>query len=181
MPRDVLGGDRAIGNTGVQLPVDAELKAFAGGAFMALFDEAGMQEDASAGRRGVNVTVLDPQRGRVLEKVGFDTAANAYESAALAEFLAAIPVGRIVLVASYGDATAYLTPDALAGLQGLGADVTAESLAGNHFAIVGVQGAAPGSAAVVADPNEAFLSISRNRDRRPLAAAVDWLSVAPAP
>ena len=60
VPRTVNPGSRQIGSTGVTLPVDADIKAFADGGFIALFDEAGNQTDASAGRRGVNVTVLDP-------------------------------------------------------------------------------------------------------------------------
>ncbi len=176
-PREVIGGSRMIGETGVELPVDADIKAFADGAFMAIFDEAGEQTDASAGRRGINVTVLDEKSGEVLEKTGFDTAANAYESQAMVDFLAGVDEGRIVLVASSGDATAYLTEEAIAGLQALGAGITHEQLAGSHFAVVGVQGAAPGTAAISIDPNEAFLRISLNRDRRPLAAAVDWVEV----
>ncbi len=46
---------------------------------------------------------------------------------------------------------------------------------GNYLAIAGVKGAAPGSAAQVIDANDAFLRVSLNRDRRPLAAAVDWV------
>ncbi|RIK47196.1 MAG: hypothetical protein DCC57_14715, partial [Chloroflexi bacterium] len=176
-PRAVLRGTRAIGTTGVQLPIDADLKAFGEGAFMALFDEEGNQIEASAGRRGVNVTVLNPATGDVLEKKGFDTAANVYESEALAAYLAEIPAGQIVLVASLGDAAAHLTPAAVDGLRNLGAEVTLEGLAGNYFAIAGVQGAAPGSAAQSIAPGEAFLSISLDRDRRPLAAAVDWVEV----
>ncbi len=139
-PREVVGGSRFIGETGVELPVDADIKAFADGAFMALFDEEGEQTDASAGRRGINVTVLDERSGEVLEKTGFDTAANVYESQALVDFLAGVEAGRIVLAASSGDATAHLTDDAITALQSLGAAITLEQLEGNHFALVGVQG-----------------------------------------
>ena len=185
-PRDVLTGapkggnplGATIGTTGVTLPVDADLKAFADGGFIALFDEGGEQHDGSAGRRGVNVTVLDPAQGRVLEQVGFDTEANAYESEALAAYLRGIPAGRIVLVVSYGNASAHLTDDAMAALQGIGAGVGLADLQGRYFAMIGVQGATVGSAAVATGADEAFLSISRNRDRRPLAAAVDWVQVA---
>jgi len=176
-PREVIGGSRMIGETGVELPVDADIKAFADGAFLAIFDEDGDQTDASAGRRGINVTVLDEKSGEVLEKTGFDTAANIYESQAMVDFLAGVEDGRIVLVASSGDATAYLTDEAIASLQAMGAGVTSEQLSGNHFALVGVHGAGPGTAALAIDPNEAFLRISLNRDRRPLAAAVDWVEV----
>jgi hypothetical protein len=176
-PRAVLGGERAIGSTGVQLPQDVELKAFADGGWISLFDEEGKQRDGSAGRRGVNVTVVDLATGAVADKVGFDTAANAAESEALAAYLAQVAPGQIVLVASSGDATAHLTPESVRGLQGLGAAVTAEELAGRYFVIAGVQGAAPDSAALDVGTPEAALSLSLNRDRRPLAAAVDWVEI----
>ena len=176
-PRDVIPGDRQIGSTGVQLPIDADLKAFADGGFIALFDAAGEQSDGSAGRRGVNVTVLDPQTGEVLEKAGFDTATSAAESDRLVAFLDEIEAGQPVLVVTYGDATAFLGDDALAALGAIGASLAADDVRGNYLAIAGVKGAAPGSAAQVIDANDAFLRVSLNRDRRPLAAAVDWISV----
>jgi hypothetical protein len=177
-PRAVMPGSRQIGTTGVELPIDADVKAFADGGFMALFDEAGEQTDASAGRRGVNVTVLDPRRGAVVEKVGFDTTANAGESEKLAAYLTQIAAGTPVLVASYGDAWAYLTADAVEALRGIGADVTLEGLQNQYFAVIGVAGASPGSAAQAVDGADAFVRVSLNQDRRNLAAAVDWVEVA---
>jgi hypothetical protein len=178
-PRQVTPGERLIGSTGVELPIDADLKGFADGGFIALFDEAGQQIDASAGRRGVNVTVLDPQSGAVREAAGFDTTANSFESQALVEFFGQIEAGSPVLVVSYGDATHFLTEEAVAALRGIGADVTLDKLAGQFFALAGVQGADAGSAALVIDPAEAFLRISHNRDRRTLAAAVDMVQIEP--
>ena len=179
-PRKVAPGDRLIGSTGVELPIDADLKGFADGGFIALFDEAGQQMDASAGRHGVNVTVLDPQSGAVREAAGFDTTANTYESEALVDFLGKIEPGSPVLVVSYGDATRFLTAEAVTALRGIGADVTLEGLKGRFFALAGVQGAKAGSAALVIDPQDAFLRISHNRDRRTLAAAVDTVQLGPA-
>jgi len=176
-PRSVIGGNRFIGNTGVELPMDADLKAFADGAFMALFDEVGEQTDASAGRRGVNVTVLDVRSGTVGTSQGFDTEANEFESEKLAAFIAAIPPGAPVLVATRGDAAAFLTEDAIQALASLGADVTIEGLRGNYLALAGVKGAVAGSAAQSIEPGEAFLRISLNRDRRTLAAAVGLVEI----
>ncbi len=176
-PRDVIPGDRLIGTTGVQLPIDADLKAFADGGFIALFDETGEQSDGSAGRRGVNVTVLDPQSGEVVEKEGFDTTASTAESDKLVAFLDKIPAGSPVLVVTYGNASAYLDEDALAALGTIGAALTADDVRNAYVAIAGVKGASPGSAAQAVDANDAFLRVSLNRDRRPLAAAVDWVSV----
>lgn len=177
VPREVIGGDRAIGTTGVQLPIDAELKAFADGGYIALFDDEGIQSDASAGRRGINVTTLDPMTGKVVEMKGFDTAASKNESQLLTEYLAAIPAGQIALFVSYGDAWQDLTPDAVTALQGFGVNVTLDEMQGSYLAAAGVQGAAAGSGAWVLDGADAFLGISLNRDRRSLAAAVDWVNV----
>lgn len=176
-PRQVTPGNRQIGSTGRELPIDVDLKGFADGGFIAIFDEAGQQSDGSAGRRGVNVTLLEPATGEVLDRKGFDTTANEFESEALAEYLQQIEPGALVLVVSYGDATAYLNEAAVAGLRGLGADLSLEGLRGQYFAMVGVQGAAPGSAAVIVHPEDAFLRISLEPDRRPLAAAVDWVRI----
>ena len=179
VPRIVQRGDRAIGSTGVQLPIDADLTAFADGGYIAFFDEAGEQSDGSAGRKGINITVIDPTTGEVLDKVGFDTTANTYESNTLTEYLAAIPAGQIVLVVTYGEAWANLTEDAVAGLQNLGIGVTLEEMQGNYLAAVGVQGAASGSAAWTRHEERAFVRVSLNPDRRALAAAVDWISLEP--
>ncbi len=79
---------------------------------------------------------------------------------------------------SYGDAWQHLSPEAAAALATVGADVSLDELRERYFAIAGVKGAAPGTAAQVVDPAEAFLRVSLNRDRRPLAAAVDWVEIA---
>jgi len=176
-PRVVIPGDRTIGTTGVQLPVDADLKAFADGGFIALFDEEGAQIDGSAGRRGVNITVLDRRSGRVLDKVGFDTTASEAESDRLVQFAGEIPVGAPVLVVTYGDATNYLSDEAVQALNSIGAALTLDAVRGQHFAIVGVKGAESGAAAQVIDAHDAFLRVSLHRDRRPLAAAVDWIQI----
>jgi hypothetical protein len=170
-------GDRMIGTTGVALPVDADLKAFADGGFIALFDEEGVQSDGSAGRRGVNITVLDRRSGRVLDKVGFDTTASEAESERLVQFVEEIPDGAPVLVVTYGEATNYLSADAVQALNSLGAALQLDTVRGQHFAIAGVKGAESGAAAQVIDANDAFLRVSLNRDRRPLAAAVDWVQI----
>jgi hypothetical protein len=179
VPREVIGGNRAIGTTGVQLPMDAELKAFAEGGYIALFDDEGTQSDGSAGRRGINVTVIDPARGEIVEMRGFDTAASRSESELLEQYLDAVAVGQIVLVVSYGDAWSDLTPEAMAALQRFGIQVTYEEMQGKYLAAAGVQGAADGSGVWSLHESEAFLAISLNRDRRALSAAVDWVNVEP--
>jgi len=82
-----------------------------------------------------------------------------------------------VLVVSNGDATAFLTQEAVNGLRAMGAEVTLDRLRGHYFALIGVQGAPTESASVVVDAHEAFLGLTLNRDRRHLAGAVDWVKI----
>lgn len=132
-------------------------------------------KDASDHRRGVNVTVLDPQSGAILDVEGFDTAANQYEAEALAEFIGGIPPGRVVVVAFKGDALAHLTPAAREALGTLGASQLPDE-AGAGYALIGVKGAPPGTALEAANA-EGTAYVEHRPDDRPLAAAVDWIRV----
>jgi hypothetical protein len=176
-PRNAFPDDASramIGATGVQSPVNLEVHGFSE-AFMTATDASGAAVDASAGRQGYNVAVFDQETGRLLDKRGFDTAANAFEAEALAEFLNELPQGRIVAVATKGPATANLTPAALAALQALGSGAgSLADLQGQSHALVGVKGAAPGSAAEAISP-DAYLRVAG--DFRTLAAAVDWVEL----
>jgi hypothetical protein len=179
-PREVFpdpASRAVIGSTGVVSPVNIDVHSF-DEAFISLFGSDGAEVKASSGRRGYNVTVIDPRTGKVLEAVGFDTAANPYEADALAAYLTGIPKGRIVAVATKGDAGAHLTPAAVEALRNLGsrAQATAD-LQGMAHALIGVQGAAPGAAAEEIQPGDAFVRVAG--DFRTLAAALDWVELAP--
>ena len=166
-----------IGETGVVSPVNIDVHSF-DEAFISLFGPDGAEVKASSGRRGYNVTVIDPRTGKVTEAVGFDTAANPYEADALAAYLTAIPKGRIVAVATKGDAGANLTPAAVQALAGLGSRAQAPAdLQGMAHALIGVQGAAPGTAAEEIQPGDAFVRVAG--DFRTLAAALDWVELGP--
>jgi 4-amino-4-deoxy-L-arabinose transferase-like glycosyltransferase len=161
-----------IGGTGVVSPVNLDVHSF-DEAFISLFGPDKREVKASAGRRGYNVTVIDPRTGKVLDAVGFDTAANPYEAEALAAYLAGIPQGRIVAVATRGDAGANLTQAAVEALRGLGSRAQSPAdLQGMAHALVGLQGAAPGTAAEEIQPGDAFVRVAG--DFRRLAAALDW-------
>jgi hypothetical protein len=174
-PRDVLPADVHIGQTGIQAPRDIEINATADFAYITLTDDAGASEDASAGRRGYNVALVDPHSGRLLAQRGFDTTANAYEAGRLAQFVDGAPVGTIVIAATRGPATAYLTDEAWAALQTVGAGQDPRATPGASHAFIGVKGALPGQAAEVIQAGGAYLRIGRQPDRRELAAAIDWV------
>jgi len=173
-PRGVLPANRAIGQTGQETPVDVELNSGPDFAFITVgFGEGAA--DASAHRRGINVAVLEPNTGELLAVKGFDTAANQFEAAALAQFIEQIPAGQLVLLASQGtEATAYFDDTTRAALASLG--LPAESLT-PPFSAIGVKGAAPGSGLVAAGDGSAYLRLGAVPDDRPLAAAVDWMEI----
>jgi hypothetical protein len=171
-PRRVLPANRLIGQTGLETPLDLELNSGSDFAFMTVgFGEDAV--DASAHRRGVNVAVIQPQSGQVTAARGFDTAANAFEAAALGQFIAAIAPGQIVLVATQGlDAAAFFNEDTLTSLQSLG--LSTDNLSA-PFTAIGVKGAPAGTAlkAVGSDTETAYLRLGPSPDTRNLAAAVD--------
>jgi len=164
-----------IGSTGVQSPVNIAVHAF-DQAFITLTDAEGNQTDASFGRRGYNVTVLDPKSGEVLDMQGFDTVANAYEVERLTAYLNQIPEGRIVILATREGAGEFVSPELIKALQRLGSAVASPAaLAGRAHALVGIMGSGAGAGVEKIDPQDAYLEISG--DFRSLAAAFDTLEV----
>jgi hypothetical protein len=181
-PADVLPGNGAIGGTGVQAPVAIEVNSD-GPADLAFItvgvgDEA---EDGSDHRPGYNVAVVHPRSGKLLERRGFDTTPGGRttasprggetEAAAMASFIAEVPEGQIVVVALQGDAAARLTEEAVLALRQIGGQADLRGTSGWSHALIGVKGAAPGTALEVAGQENAWLRVAP--DRRTLAIAVD--------
>ena len=164
-----------IGTTGLVSPVNLEVHSFSE-AFITATARDGTVTDASAGRQGYDVAVLDPRSGQVLDRQGFDTASNSYEADRLAAYVRGLRAGGIVVVATRGDAAAHLTQQAVDALRGLGSRAPSPAaLAGQAQALVGVQGAPPGSAAEVIAPGSAYLRVGG--DFRALSAAVAWVEL----
>ncbi|HXW01718.1 MAG TPA: interleukin-like EMT inducer domain-containing protein, partial [Anaerolineae bacterium] len=176
-PRQALPATLTIGQTGVETPLDFEVNSGSDFAFISVgFGPEAV--DASAHRRGVNIAVVQPQSGQVTAVKGFDTAANEFEAAALSQFIAEIPAGRVVIVATQGlEATTFFNADTLASLQSLGLMTKALT---PPFAAIGVKGAAAGTAlqAVGDAHGTAYLRVGLSPDTRRLAAAVDKVVIA---
>ncbi|MCP4165715.1 MAG: hypothetical protein GY759_07455 [Chloroflexi bacterium] len=173
-PRLVLA-QAMVGTTAVQSPANIDIHGF-DQAFITLSDADGVSTDASFGRRGFNVTILDPGSGDIVAKEGFDTVANAFEVERLVEYLQQIPEGSIVLIATREGAGDFVSPSLIDALAQVGSGVTDPArLRGQAFALAGIAGAAPGTASEIIDPADAFLRISG--DFRTLAAALDWLAI----
>jgi hypothetical protein len=137
---------RTIGQTGVESPVNLAVRS-AGQEVgdLGLIYVDGKQ--ASPNERGYNVVVIEPQSGEVESTVSFDTHLDENASRALAEMLNAVPEGRIVAVAAADEASRLLGPEAVEALRGIGAEGDLRGKFRWGHAIVGVRGAAPGSAA----------------------------------
>jgi hypothetical protein len=175
-PRQVLPAHTAIGQTGVDTPVDIEINSSSDFAFITV-DFGPEVTDASAHRRGLNLAIIQPRSGQVLAARGFDTAANAFEAAALADFIDSISAGQIVIVATQGpDAAKFLNAEALMALQTLGLNV--DTLV-PPWSAIGLKGAAPGTALHIngGDAGTAYLRLGAVPDDRTLAAAVDWVTI----
>jgi hypothetical protein len=136
---------RSIGRTGVTAPVDLWVVS----AGMETGNEASIYVDAhqhAVARRGYNVVAIDPARGDVLWSDLFDTLVSPSESGRLAQAIGRLPAGTIVAATVKDEASGALTGEAVAALQSLGGR---EDIRGRYrvsHLLVGVKGAAPGTA-----------------------------------
>jgi hypothetical protein len=175
-PADVLPGNGEIGATGVQAPLSIEVNSGGPADFAYITVGSGDEaQDGSIHSPGYNVAVIHPRSGKLLEQRGFNTTPSGSESeaAALADMIAAVPDGRIVVVAMQGDGAAHLTEEAVEALHQIGGRVDPRGMVGWSHAILGVKGAAPGTALEVAGPDTGWLRVEP--DRRTLAIAVDHI------
>ncbi len=172
-PRQVLPASQAIGQTGVIAPMDIEVNSGADFAFMTVgFGKTA--QDASVHRRGVNVAVIDQKSGEIVTKRGFDTGANRYETGALNQFLASLPAGQIVIMATQGlEVTTFFDAETWAGLASLGLKT---DLLKPPFSAIGVKDT-PAPALQATGQGTAYLRLGANPDLRHLAAAVDWVKI----
>jgi hypothetical protein len=173
-PADVLPGNFEVGQTGVTSPVEITVNsAGASAGDFAYITVDG--EDASTHRRGYNLAVIDPTTGAVVQRAGFDTFANEFESQDLVEFIEVVPDGYIVAVAVKGDGGAHLTEAAVEALRSLGAQLDLRTTEGLSHAIIGVKGAAPGGALESSGEGNSYLHVGKNPDERTLSVALDYV------
>jgi hypothetical protein len=179
-PADVLPFDGAIGSTGVRAPVAIEVNSGgeAGFAYITIGDPAsGEALDGSLHAPGYNLAVIDPRRGRLLETASFDLTptGSEQEAADMVAWMAGVPQGSIVAAALQGCQTPYLIPEVAQAFNAIGATATVgPRYGGCSHAVIGVQGAASGTALEASGPGNAWLRVAP--DRRTLALAVDLVT-----
>jgi hypothetical protein len=148
--RQVRLSPRAIGRTGVDSPVNLVVQS-AGqevGDFGHIYVNG---QEVSADERGYNVVVLHPETGEVEGVGAFDTHLDSEASGALAAFLSEVPRGHIVAVSAADEASRLLNQEAVTALHGIGAQGDLREKTRWGHAIIGVQGALPGTALEAVD------------------------------
>ncbi len=170
-------GDLTVGKTGATAPASIVVRSAGNevGDFAHIFANG---VDVSLNQRGYNVVVMDASSGRVDARAVFDTFDSESESARLAQFISEIPAGKIVAVAARDEISRHLTPEAVNAFRSIGA---AQDLAGKwrwSHAILGVKGAAPGSALEAASETmPAQLVVGIGAMEPNIAAAVEWVRI----
>jgi hypothetical protein len=175
-PADVLPGNGIIGGTGVRTPASIEVNS--GGPENFAFITIGQEpeaEDGSTHRQGYNLALIDPKSGELIERQGFDTTpgGSEAESGALVDFIDSAENGWIVAVALQGEGTAFLTDQAVAALRSIGGQADLRGTSGWSHAIIGVKGAAPGTALEATGPGNGWLRVAP--DQRTLSVAFDGI------
>lgn len=165
-PSQTLPADYSIGHTGVTSPVDIEAQAGDLGSI-----KVNGREVSPLGR-GYNAATIDPKTGTVLTAKVFNTADDIADSRAMTDWLAQIPNGVIVALASQEDASTNLGARTVAGLGSLGGLIDPRQNSTRSHVLIGVKGAAPGSALELSNEGTSFISVGRSADNRTLAAAV---------
>lgn len=141
----VMLSPRTIGQTGTESPVNLVVQS-AGekvGDFGHIFVEG---RDVSPNERGYNLAVLHPQSGAVEAVANFDTHLDDDASQAMADFLRGVPPGYVVAVAAADEASRELGGEAVDALRAIGAAGDLRDKFRWGHAIIGVQGASPGTA-----------------------------------
>jgi hypothetical protein len=137
--------DYSVGETGVSAPVNILVQS-AGeevGDFGHIYVDG---RNVSPDERGYNIVVLDSLSGTVDGRGHFDTFASEEESARMADFIAAIPEGKIVAVAVEDEASLHLTEEAVRALSTIGASGDLRGMFRWEHAVIGMKGASPGQA-----------------------------------
>jgi Interleukin-like EMT inducer len=161
-PHGFSGPAHLIGATGVHSPVDLAVTS-AGKTAGSTTSIQVNGVDVSLNRRGYNVAVIDPRSGQVTERDGFDTFLSRAESARLADHIARVPLGFIVVAAIRDDGVGQLTNDAVQALRSLGGKLDPRGTLFVSHLVIGVKGVPPGSAVEAFGPERLTRFVGRQR------------------
>ena len=119
------------------------------------------------GKPGYTVVAFHPQTGKILGADTFDlsSAAAQQEGERMGAILGSIPPGMVVCLTLRSPRPMPLPPQVVQALRGVGADLQPGAAPGPVYALIGAQGAKPGTALEATDPNEAVISLGRSSVR----------------
>ena len=115
-------------------------------------------------QRGIVLSGIDPQSGKVIAADGFDTYLMATESDRLAAAINALPAGTVVALATYEEGTANLTDQGRAAIANLGAKEDLRDKFGQAYGLIGVKGSTPGTAVEQLSPEPLVLDVGIGAD-----------------
>jgi len=138
-------GPFAIGQTrrSSPVPIVVESAGLEAGDFAHIWVNG---RDVSLNRRGFNLAVIDPASGAVLQTAWFDTFAAEENSQKLAALLDRVPAGQIVALAVRDEGSLKLEDEAIRALRTIGVATDLRGQFRSGLAVIGVRGAAPGTA-----------------------------------
>ncbi len=165
-PHDVLPPSPLIGKTEIPSPADIAINSGTLGSIKVNGREASLLG------RGYNIVVVDPKSGAVTSAQVFHTGDDRSQSRNLTDFIARIPTGYIVALASQEDVAASLGDGTVAAFRSLGGQIDIRQSPGRTHALIGVKGAAPGTALEQSDEGASFIYVGHVPDDRTLSAAV---------
>jgi hypothetical protein len=100
---------------------------------------------ALAQGRGHNLAVVHPGSGQVLQALSFDTYEAPSEAQRMADFIAQVAEGMIVLAAIADDGSRSMTEEAYQALESIGSALCRHVEARDSWSLIGRKGAAPGT------------------------------------
>ncbi|ORY50715.1 phosphorylase kinase alphabeta [Rhizoclosmatium globosum] len=140
-----------MATSGVALPSQIVISAQSAGFSAGNFAKISLARDSSSTPlpaifgRGLNVAVIDPLDGAIIESASFDTHISAEESYELTKMIEWVDPGCIVIVVAKDDCTENLTPAAKIALESLGSAKIRDVGYRDSWCLIGEKGAEPGS------------------------------------
>ncbi|KAG0245559.1 glycosyl hydrolases family 15-domain-containing protein [Mortierella sp. GBAus27b] len=123
------------------------IKVQSGGYHSGSFSKILINESTmSVSSRGINVVVIDPLQGVLIESVSFDTHISEDESDDLARLVDWLQPGMIVICSAKDDCVEHLTTAAQLALKQLGSELVTDLKYRDSWCMIGEKGAEPGTA-----------------------------------
>jgi phosphorylase kinase alpha/beta subunit len=102
-------------------------------------------EKVPIAKRGLNLVIINPAEGIILDTASFDTHASVHESEELVELIGSLKHGIVVMGAVKDDCYENLTPDAIKALRSLGCSKAEAIEYRDSWCFIGMKGATIGS------------------------------------